>query len=65
MKAQAKRLGGGTRGYYKLVLQSNAKWQSRTDCSPGYQAWECKQYSGHEAKPPPAVVLEHLQKGVG
>jgi hypothetical protein len=65
VKAQAKRRGEGPRGYYKLVLQSNAKWQARTSCSPGYQAWECKQYSGHEAKPPPAVVLEHLQKGVG
>jgi hypothetical protein len=46
------------------VLQSNALWQKRTDCAKGYQAWECKQYSGKEFTPPPAVVLEHLQKGV-
>jgi hypothetical protein len=70
LKAQAARLGGGEKAYYKLVLQSNAKWQSKTSCSPGYRAWECKQYgtsgapTGEEAKPPAAVVLEYLAKGV-
>jgi hypothetical protein len=54
---------GDRRNYSKLVLQKNAMWQARTSCAEGYQAWECKQYSGHEAKPPPAVVLEYLKKG--
>jgi hypothetical protein len=55
---------GDERAYLKLVLQSNASWQRRTSCAAGYQAWECRQYSGKEAKPPPAVVLEYLKKGV-
>ena len=70
LQAQAAHLGGGEQAYYKLVLQSNAKWQARTSCNPGYKAWECKQYgnsgapTGEEAKPPPDVVLEYLVKGV-
>jgi hypothetical protein len=65
IKAKATRLGGGERTYYKLILQNNAKWRARTSCSPGYRAWECKQYGlGGEAKPPPDVVLEYIEKGV-
>jgi hypothetical protein len=63
IKARAARLGGGIRPFYKLVLQNNAKWKAKTSCSPGYQAWECKQFKG-EAKPPPAVVLEYFERGV-
>jgi hypothetical protein len=63
IKARAARLGGGERTFYKLVLENNAKWKAKTSCSPGYEAWECKQYKG-EAKPPPAVVLEHFERGV-
>jgi hypothetical protein len=63
IKARAARLGGGERTFYKLVLQNNAKWRAKTSCSPGYQAWECKQFKG-EAKPPPAVVLEYFERGV-
>jgi hypothetical protein len=62
--ARAAKFGGGEKNIYKLVLKNNAKWQARTSCSPGYNAWECKQYSGHEVLPPPAVVLERLSKGV-
>lgn len=65
IKARAARLGGGERTYYKLVVQNSARWQAKTSCSPGYRAWECKQYgSGDEAKPPPAVVLEYFEKGI-
>jgi len=65
IKARAASLGGGARTIYELVLQNNAKRQARTICSPGYRAWECKQYgSAGEAKPPPAVVLERLYKGI-
>jgi hypothetical protein len=65
LKAQAEKLGGGEPTIYKLVLQSNAHLSAKTSCSPGYRAWECKQYgSAGEAKPPAAVVLERLSKGV-
>jgi hypothetical protein len=70
IKVQATKLGGSKRTYYKLILQNNAKWQAKTSCSPGYKAWECKQYgttgeaSAGEAKPPPAVILEYFDKGV-
>jgi hypothetical protein len=45
----------------QLILKNNAKWTAKTHCSPGYLAWECKQYKPSEAvSPPPAVVLEEL-----
>lgn len=65
LTAKAERLqGGARRNLYRLVLQNNAKLQAKTSCSPGYNAWECKEYSGHEAKPPPAVLLEDFSKGI-
>jgi hypothetical protein len=64
IKAKAAQLGGGTSTVSKLVLENNAKWSSKTDCSPGYLAWECKQYSpSKEVLPPPVAVLEALSKG--
>jgi hypothetical protein len=66
LKAHAARLGGGEDTAYRLALQNNAKWQAKTSCSPGYRAWECRQYgSGGEAKPTPDIVLEGLYKGIG
>jgi hypothetical protein len=45
----------------QLILKSNAKWTAKTHCSPGYLAWECKQYNPSQAvSPPPAVVIEEL-----
>jgi hypothetical protein len=60
---QVARLGGGEQTKVKVVLQNNAKWTAKTDCSPGYLAWECKQYrSSKAASPAPAVVLEELAR---
>ena len=65
IKARAARLGGGRQAIYKILLQNNAKWQAKTNCSSGYRAWECKQYgTAGEAKPAAAVVLEQLHKGI-
>jgi len=58
---QVAKLGGGDKARTELVLKNNAKWTRKTDCSPGYVAWECKQYrSSKAASPAPAVVLEEL-----
>jgi hypothetical protein len=58
---QVAKLGGDEKAEAKLLLEHNAKWTRKTDCSPGYMAWECKQYrSSKAASPPPAVVLEEL-----
>jgi hypothetical protein len=63
-KKKAAETGGGPQTIRKLVLQRNAKWTARTNCSPGYLAWECKQYgSSKEVSPAPAVVLEELAQG--
>lgn len=63
LEAVAAKLGGGQRTAYKLDLQNNARWHAKTNCSPGYSAWECKQYV-REASPSAAVLLERLGKGV-
>jgi hypothetical protein len=48
----------------RLILKNNAKWTAKTDCSPGYLAWECKQYGSSKAvSPAPAVVIEELVSG--
>jgi len=60
---QVAKLGGGEKTKIKLVLQNNAKWTAKTDCSPGYVAWECKQYRSSKASSTaPAVVLEELAR---
>jgi hypothetical protein len=65
IKKQTAKLGGGQRTLVKLVLQSNAKWNARTNCSPGYVAWECKGYKPSQAASvAPAVVLDALGRGV-
>lgn len=61
---QVAKLGGGEKAKVKLVLENNAKWTAKTHCSPGYVAWECKQYSPSKAaSTAPAVVLEDLARG--
>lgn len=60
---QVAKLGGGEKTKIKIVLQNNAKWTAKTDCSPGYVAWECKQYRSSKASSTaPAVVLEELAR---
>jgi hypothetical protein len=65
IQARATQLGGGEKTFYRLVLQSNARWRAKTNCDPGYRAMECKQYgSAGEATPAGTAALELLHKGV-
>jgi hypothetical protein len=64
MRKKASQLGGGEKTLTKLVLEHNAKWMRKTDCRPGYLAWECKQYgSSKGVSPAPVTVLEALARG--
>lgn len=54
-------LGGGERALAKLLRESVAKWSSKTSCSPGYTAWQCRRSSpGVEASPSASQLLEKL-----
>ena len=61
LKAQVAKLGGNEQAYGRLVRENVAKWTSKTSCSPGYRAWQCKQAaSSKEARPSPSQLLEYL-----
>jgi len=63
-KAKAARIGGGEKTLAKLILKNNAKWTAKTSCSPGYVAWECKQYGpSYEGRSSVAVAIEGLSAG--
>jgi hypothetical protein len=61
LKRQVAALGGSEKAFVKLVNENVAKWRSRTKCSPGYTAWQCRA-SGYsiEADPPPSILVEKL-----
>jgi hypothetical protein len=54
-------LGGTQDTYGKLVKENIAKWSSKTKCSPGYSAWQCRPGgSADEADPSAAVLVKEL-----
>jgi hypothetical protein len=61
LKGRLAALGGSEKTYIKLVDQHVAEWRSKTKCSPGYTAWQCKP-SGFEvaANPPASILVEQL-----
>jgi hypothetical protein len=61
LQAKAASLGGGEATTVKLVHENIAKWSARTSCSPGYVAWQCKQFrASQEASPSASQVIEQL-----
>jgi hypothetical protein len=64
LKQRTAALGGGEQTTQRLVQENIAHWSAKTDCSPHYLAWQCKQYGSRAAaSPSAAVLLEQLHKG--
>jgi parvulin-like peptidyl-prolyl isomerase len=62
LQRHAGALGGGEQTYARLANENTAKWTARTDCKPGYLAWQCKQFgSSKEASPTATQVIEQLR----
>jgi hypothetical protein len=64
LKRRAAALGGGEQTYGKLVNENVAKWRSRTRCSRGYTAWQCRPAGSTEPAGPSAAILVEEFGGV-